>query len=86
MAMNENEIKDQDAQSLKNRLLFLMDEVKKIQEDIEKVNKEIKEEIEIINKKVDEILSEVEKKFSDLEQTKKEAFDELDKLFSKTNE
>jgi methyl-accepting chemotaxis protein len=71
---------NQNTQSLTNQLSDLLDEAKKVNQDIDETNKEAREEINDLEVKVGDSVNKVEQIYSDLDQIEKDAGDELDKL------
>lgn len=80
MTTDQNNINNQNTHNLTSQFGDLLDEAKKVNQDIDETNKQAKEEINDIDVKVCDSISKVEQIYSDLDQIEKDAGDELDKL------
>lgn len=67
-------------QSPKAQLDVLLDEAKKIGQEIDEINRESMAKLNDIDAKVDESIARLEEIFSDLDEIEKQAEDELDRL------
>lgn len=67
-------------QSSKAQLDVLLDEAKKIGQEIDEINRESMAKLNDIDAKVDESIARLEEIFSDLDEIEKQAEDELDRL------
>lgn len=76
----DNNTTNQNVQDLNNQLGDLLDETKKVNQEIDDVNLETREEINMLDSKVDDSITKVEQVYSDLDKAEKEASDQLDKI------
>ncbi|MFA7208874.1 MAG: hypothetical protein WC120_01180 [Parcubacteria group bacterium] len=86
METNQTVPNDQVAQDLDRQINDLVDEAKKINQEIDAVGEKAKKEMDVIESEVDESIMKVEKIYSDLDQIEKEAGDEFDKLMLEESE
>ena len=77
---------NQTVQDLQNQLNGLLDEAKKVSQEIEEESRQSKEEMSVFETGVDESTRNVEQIYSDLDQIEKEAGDEIDKLILEQSE
>ena len=71
---------DQNVQASAPQLDDLLDEAKKINEEIEKDTRELKEEMDGIEAEVDASVKKIDQACADLDEADQEVADELDKL------
>ncbi len=69
-----------DEQDLDNQVNNLLEEAKKINQELEESSAETKKKLDEIELSVDESITKIEAIHADLDQAEKEAGDELDKL------
>lgn len=73
-------------QDLSSQLGSLLDEAKKVNQDIDKTNKKARKEIDNLDSKVNGSITKVEQIYSDLNKIEKDVGDELDKLILQQSE
>ncbi len=80
MTTDQNNTNNQNVQALNSQLVDLLDEAKKVNQEIDETNKEAMEEMTDLEVKVGESIKDVEQIYSDLDHIEKDAGDEIDKL------
>ena len=78
MAKNRNTTNNQSV--VQAQLDVLLDEAKKVVQEIDETNRKFLAKLNDIDAKIDESITALEKIYSDLDQIEKEAGDEIDKL------
>lgn len=80
MTTHQNNTNNQSTQAINSQLADLLNEAKKVNQEIDETNKEASGEMTDLEVKVGESIKNVEQIYSDLDQIEKDSSDELDKL------
>jgi len=75
-----------DLQKANNQFKGLLEEAKKVNQDIDKTNRQLRERIDDIGLKIDKSISAIKQFCADLDHIEKETGDKLDTLMSEQTE
>ncbi|MFH0755437.1 MAG: hypothetical protein V1910_02105 [bacterium] len=80
MEIDQNQINNQNIQSVNTQFNNLLNDIKKINQNIDGINKEIKKDIDKVNIRINKLIKNTEQICFDLDQIEKNTNDKLDKL------